>query len=156
MAGSEGRKAGWGVRIGAGFIVLVGLPLLLGGKDPLLNALRSARAKAVSVKTGEPVANQLVAVPPSCVADASRIAARVPALSFGYTTLNAKHQDARLDIALATDISQAFADLKVALPGLGSTGTAPLGFRARNSGDFSPSRSSLTASYGAPIHSSTM
>jgi hypothetical protein len=102
------------------------LPLLLGGKDPLLNALRSARAKAVSVKTGEPVANQLVAVPPSCVADASRIAARVPALSFGYTTLNAKHQDARLDIALATDISQAFADLKVALPGLGSTGTAPL------------------------------
>jgi hypothetical protein len=102
------------------------LPLLLGGHDPLLNALRSARAKAVSTKTGEPVANQLVAVPPSCVADASRIAARVPALSFGYTALNAKHQDARLDIALAADISKAFAELKVALPGLGSTGTAPL------------------------------
>ena len=102
------------------------LPLLLGGHDPLLNALRSASAKAVSTKTGEPVANQLVAVPPSCVADASRIAARVPALSFGYTTLNAKHQDARLDIALAADISKAFAELKVALPGLGSTGTAPL------------------------------
>jgi hypothetical protein len=101
------------------------IPLLLGGTDPLLNAMRSARAKAVSAKTGEPVANQLVTAP-SCVAEAGRIAARVPALSFGYTTLNAKHQDARLDVTLAADISKAFAGLKVALPGLGSTGTAPL------------------------------
>jgi quinate dehydrogenase (quinone) len=32
MAESEGRKAaGWGVRVGAGFIILVGLPLLIGG-----------------------------------------------------------------------------------------------------------------------------
>ena len=31
MAELEGRKAGWAVRIGAGFIILVGLPLLLGG-----------------------------------------------------------------------------------------------------------------------------
>lgn len=101
------------------------LPLLLGGKDPLLTALRSARAKAVSAKTGEPVATQLVTTP-SCVAEADRLAARVPTLSFGYTTLSAKHQDARLDIALAADISKAFSGLKIALPGLGSTGTAPL------------------------------
>jgi len=31
MADMEARKTGWAVRIGAGFIVLVGLPLLLGG-----------------------------------------------------------------------------------------------------------------------------
>ena len=101
------------------------LPLLLGDNDPLFGALRNARAKAVSAKTGEPVANQLVTAP-SCVAEAGRIAARVPALSFGYTKLNAKHQDARMDITLAPDISKAFSGLKVALPGLGSTGTAPL------------------------------
>lgn len=101
------------------------LPLLLGGHDPLLNALRSARAKAVSAKTGEPVANQLV-TGPTCVAEAGRIAARIPLVSFGYTTLKPKQQDARLDIALAADISKAFSGLTVALPGLGSVGTAPL------------------------------
>ncbi len=101
------------------------LPLALGGNDPLLNAMRNARAQAVSAKTGEPVANQLLTAP-SCTAEASRIAARVPTVGFGYTTLNAKHQDARLDVALAADISKAFSGLKVALPGLGSTGTAPL------------------------------
>ena len=101
------------------------LPLLLGGTDPLFNALRAGRAKAISAKTGEPVANQLQTAA-SCVPEAGRLAARVPSLSFGYTTLNAKHQDVRLDIALAADISKAFSQLKVALPGLGSTGSAPL------------------------------
>ncbi|MGN6656291.1 MAG: hypothetical protein ACTHJ9_13220 [Rhodanobacter sp.] len=100
------------------------LPLALGGKDALANAMRKARAEAESAKTGEPVANQLQ-TPPECSTDAARIAARVPTISFGYTRLDAKHQDGRLDIALADDISKAFSGLKVALPGLGQDGTAP-------------------------------
>lgn len=100
------------------------LPLALGGQDPLLASVMKANASAESAKTGEPVANQLQ-TPPSCVSEASRIAARVPAISFGYTKLDAKHQDMRLDVQLADDISKSFADLKVELPGLGSAGTAP-------------------------------
>jgi hypothetical protein len=100
------------------------LPLLASGNDPLLGAIEKARAQAESAKTGEPVANQLQ-TPPSCATDAARIAARVPALSFGYTRLDPKHQDARFDVALAADISEAFAKLKVDLPGLGAVGTSP-------------------------------
>lgn len=100
------------------------LPLAMSGQDPLIAAILKARAEAVSAKTGEPVANQLQ-TSPSCVADASRIAARVPNISFGYTRLDAKHQNLRLDVSLADDISKAFAGLKVALPGLGNDGTAP-------------------------------
>ena len=100
------------------------LPLALGGKDALANAMRKARAVAESAKTGEPVANQLQ-IPPECSTDAARIAARVPTVSFGYTRLDANHQDGRLDIALADDISKAFSGLKVELPGLGQDGTAP-------------------------------
>lgn len=97
------------------------LPLLLGGQDPLLHAVQVAHAEATTAKTGEPVANQL-RTGPTCVAEATRIAARVPAASFGYTTLTATRQDARLDIALAADISKAFAGLRVSLPGLGGHG----------------------------------
>jgi predicted small lipoprotein YifL len=100
------------------------LPLALGGQDPLVTAMLKASASAESAKTGEPVANQLQ-TPPSCATEASRIAARVPAISFGYTKLDAKHQDMRMDVALADDISKSFADLKVELPGLGSAGSAP-------------------------------
>jgi hypothetical protein len=100
------------------------LPLLASGNDPLFGAIEKARAQAESAKTGEPVANQLQ-TPPSCATDAARIAARVPALSFGYTRLDPKHQDARFDVALAADISEAFAKLKVDLPGLGAVGTSP-------------------------------
>ncbi|MCX7513785.1 hypothetical protein [Frateuria sp. STR12] len=96
------------------------LPLAASGKDPLFNALLKARAQAESAKTGEPVANQLQ-IPPSCQADAARIANRVPEMSFGYTRLDPKHQDMRWDLALASDISQAFSGLKVDLPGLGAT-----------------------------------
>jgi hypothetical protein len=95
------------------------LPLAASGKDPLFNALLKARAQAESAKTGEPVANQLQ-IPASCQADATRIAGRVPALSFGYTRLEARHQDMRWDVALASDITQAFSGLKVELPGLGA------------------------------------
>ena len=100
------------------------LPLAVSGKDPLVSAIQKAHAEAIAAKTGEPVATQLQ-TSPSCSTDATRIAARMPAVSFGYTKLDAKHQDARFDVALADDISKAFAGLKVALPGLGSAGTAP-------------------------------
>ena len=100
------------------------LPLALGGNDPLLGALRKAQAQAESAKTGEPVGNQLQ-TPPACAEEAARIAARTPAMSFGYTQLNASHQDVRFDLSLAADISQAFAALKVDLPGLGNAGSAP-------------------------------
>lgn len=100
------------------------LPLAASGKDPLFNAMLKAHAQAESAKTGEPVANQLQ-LPPSCQADAERIASRVPQLSFGYTRLETKHQDMRWDIALASDIAQAFSGLKVELPGLGADAQAP-------------------------------
>jgi hypothetical protein len=100
------------------------LPLLASGKDPLFMAMFKAHAQAESAKTGEPVANQMQ-IPAACQGDASRIASRVPMMSFGYTKLDAKHQDMRLDVALASDISQAFSGLKVALPGLGADATAP-------------------------------
>ncbi|MEO6927000.1 MAG: hypothetical protein ABI129_10080, partial [Rhodanobacter sp.] len=100
------------------------LPLAFGGKDALVGAIMKAHAEAESAKTGEPVANQLQ-TSPACSTDAARIAARVPMISFGYTKLDAKHQDGRLDIALADDVSQAFAGLKINLPGLGNGGTSP-------------------------------
>jgi hypothetical protein len=100
------------------------LPLIAGGQDPLFAALFKAGAERESAKTGEPVAN-LTRIPPSCAADAARIAARVPRVSFGYTRLDGKHQDSRLDVALADDIAQAFAGLKVNVPGLGADATAP-------------------------------
>jgi hypothetical protein len=95
------------------------LPLAASGKDPFFGALFKARAQAESARTGEPVANHLQ-IPPSCQADAARIASRVPEVSFGYTRLDAKHQDMRWDVALAGDITQAFSGLKVDLPGLGA------------------------------------
>ncbi|RDJ00227.1 hypothetical protein DVT68_05310 [Dyella solisilvae] len=100
------------------------LPLAAGGKDPLFNALRKARAQAESARTGEPIANQLQ-VAPSCEGEAARVAARAPSVSFGYTKLDVKHQDLRWDVALADDITKAFAGLKVEMPGLGAAGTAP-------------------------------
>ncbi|MET0331410.1 MAG: hypothetical protein ABW154_08260 [Dyella sp.] len=101
------------------------LPLIGSGKDPLFVALLRARAQAESAKTGEPITN-LTQVPASCEADATRIAARIPSASFGYTKLDAKHQELRWDISLASDISSVFADLKVPLPGLGGSSEAPL------------------------------
>lgn len=95
------------------------LPLAASGKDPLFGALFRARAQAESARTGEPVANQLQ-IPAGCQADAERIAGRVPEVSFGYTRLDAQHQDMRWDVALASDITQAFSGLKVELPGLGA------------------------------------
>jgi hypothetical protein len=100
------------------------LPLVAGGRDPLFAALLKAHAQRESAQTGEPVANQLK-IPPGCEADAERIAGRIPGASFGYTRLDARHQDLRWDLALADDVGKAFAGLKVALPGLGADGGAP-------------------------------
>ena len=100
------------------------LPLLIGGKDPLAQALQKMRAENESAKTGEPVAN-IMQLPPSCQSEASRIAARVPQMSMGYTTLDEKHRDMRFDVSLASDIVNAFNHLKVELPGLGSDPSAP-------------------------------
>lgn len=99
------------------------LPLAISGSDPLVAAIEKARAGAESASTGEPVAN-LLKTSPACGPEATRIAARVPSMSFGYTLLDAKHQDGRFDVALADDIAKAFSGLKVELPGLGSGGNA--------------------------------
>lgn len=93
------------------------LPLIATGKDPLFAAF----IKAQSAKTGEPVP----ALPASCQTEASRIAARVPSISFGYTKLDLHHQSQRVDVALADDITKAFSGLKVELPGLGQDASAP-------------------------------
>ncbi|GAB2592979.1 hypothetical protein GCM10027066_34840 [Dyella jejuensis] len=100
------------------------LPLVAGGQDPLAQTLLKARAESESAKTGEPVAN-LMQMPPSCQTDAARIAARIPQVSMGYTTLDEKHRDIRFDVSLASDIVSAFNGLKVELPGLGTDPTAP-------------------------------
>ncbi len=100
------------------------LPLAASGKDPLFAALFKAHVEQESAKTGEPVANQLN-IPASCESEAARIASRVPSMSFGYTRLDARHQDLRWDVALADDITKAFAGVKVELPGLGADATAP-------------------------------
>lgn len=93
------------------------LPLIATGKDPLFAAF----IKQQSVKTGEPAP----VLPASCQTEASRIAARVPSISFGYTKLDLHHQEQRVDVALADDITKAFSGLKVELPGLGQDATAP-------------------------------
>ncbi|MFC3650511.1 hypothetical protein ACFONN_03080 [Dyella humi] len=100
------------------------LPLFIGGQDPLAQALQKMRAENESAKTGEPVAN-IMQVPPSCQSEAERMAARMPKLSMGYTTLDEKHRDMRFDVALANDIVSAFSGLKVELPGLGTDPAAP-------------------------------
>ncbi len=100
------------------------LPLAASGKDPLFGALLKAHAQSESSKTGEPVANQLQ-IPASCTDDANRVAARVPQITFGYTKLDATHQDMRWDVKVADDISKAFSGLKVELPGLGGDSSAP-------------------------------
>lgn len=100
------------------------LPLFVGGQDPLAQSLLKMRAESESAKTGEPVAN-IMQVAPSCQSEAARIAARMPNMSMGYTTLDEKHRDMRFDVTLANDIVSAFSGLKVALPGLGSDPTAP-------------------------------
>jgi hypothetical protein len=91
------------------------LPLVAAGKDPLFATF----LKHQSQKTGEPAPQ----IPASCQEEATRVAARVPSLSFGYTKLDLHHVEQRVDVALASDITSAFSGLKVELPGLGSDAT---------------------------------
>jgi len=100
------------------------MALAASGKDPIFNALFKAYVQDQPVTMDQPAANRFQ-IPPSCTADASRIAARVPSISFGYTKFDTKHQEFRLDVALADDISKAFSGMTVALPGLGQVGNAP-------------------------------
>ena len=93
------------------------LPLVASGKDPLFSTF----LKHQSAKTGEPIPP----LPESCVPEASRVAARVPSISFGYTRLDMHHQEQRVDVALADDVTKAFSGLKVELPGLGQDAKAP-------------------------------
>ncbi|URL57564.1 hypothetical protein IM816_13160 [Luteibacter flocculans] len=93
------------------------LPLVAAGKDPLFSTFLKHQAQ----QTGEPVP----ALPPSCTTEASRIAARVPSISFGYTRLDMHHQEQRVDVALADDITKAFSGLKVEVPGLGKEADGP-------------------------------
>ncbi|TCV94195.1 hypothetical protein EC912_104393 [Luteibacter rhizovicinus] len=101
------------------------LPLIAGGKDPLFTSLLKHKAVAEATANGEPAPAAAPEVPASCQTDAARIASRVPSMSFGYTRLDAKHQDQRFDIALADDVTKAFSGLKVELPGLGQNADAP-------------------------------
>ncbi|MBA2077770.1 hypothetical protein [Rhodanobacter sp. PCA2] len=118
------RDKGYAKWLVGQFDLVRALPLMVSGSDPLIAAIRIAHASAESAKTGEPVPNLLQASP-ACAPEAGRIAARVPSMSFGYTRLDATHQDVRFDLALAADITKAFSSLKVDLPGLGGGGTAP-------------------------------
>jgi hypothetical protein len=93
------------------------LPLVAAGKDPLFATFLKQQSK----KTGEPAPQ----IPPSCQEEATRVAARVPSFSFGYTKLDLHHVEQRVDVALASDITSAFSGLKVELPGLGNDATGP-------------------------------
>ncbi|HEY4092789.1 MAG TPA: hypothetical protein VGN46_14845 [Luteibacter sp.] len=93
------------------------LPLVAAGKDPLFATF----LKHQSQKTGEPAPQ----IPASCQEEATRVAARVPSFSFGYTKLDLHHVEQRVDVAMASDITSAFSGLKVELPGLGSDATGP-------------------------------
>lgn len=93
------------------------LPLVVSGKDPLLSTYMKYQAQ----KAGQPAPD----MPASCQPEATRIASRVPSLSFGYTKLDMQHQEQRVDVALADDIAKAFSGLKVELPGLGNDATGP-------------------------------
>lgn len=99
----------------AAFIDLRQLPALIAGeKDPLLNAL-AASDPGLAAK-----------IPARCEADFSRMAARVPMISAGMTTLEADRMSERVNIDLAPDIAKAFSGIDVNLPGLGGDMTSPL------------------------------
>jgi hypothetical protein len=107
-----------------GYLDTTRLPALLAdGKDPMVQALYRGAVSAYGDGAAMPA--QMPAMPASCRGEFERIAARVPLLSFGYETLDAKQATQRIDIALAPDIVQAFSGVKAALPGLGSDLDAP-------------------------------
>lgn len=88
--------------------------LIAGEKDPMIKTLLSAAPKAAEK------------IPASCQADFSRIAARMPMLSFGMTEISDKRLGYRGNIRFAADIAKAFSGIDVKLPGLGEHGDSPL------------------------------
>ncbi|KGI78620.1 hypothetical protein [Oleiagrimonas soli] len=88
--------------------------LIAGEKDPMVKALL-ANAPEAAAK-----------LPASCEADFARMAARVPMVSFGLTTVEPKHIGYRVNIALASDIAKTFAGIDIGLPGMDSKNAAPL------------------------------
>ncbi|HET8899800.1 MAG TPA: hypothetical protein VFN09_13605 [Rhodanobacteraceae bacterium] len=92
--------------------------------DPYAQAMYDAIRKQAG-KSPAP----LPAATPACREDAARIAARLPEISAGFTTLEPRHVAQRVNIALAPDIIKAFGGVNATLPGLGlSTVDAPLAF----------------------------
>ncbi len=88
--------------------------LVAGEKDPMVKTLLSLAPEA---------ANKL---PASCQPDLARIAARMPMISFGTTGISDSRLGYRVNIDLAADITKAFGDIDIKLPGLGSNDGAPL------------------------------
>lgn len=101
------------------------LPLAAGGTDPLYKSVSTAwmRSQMDESDHGKATAYQ---VPEQCQSEIKRIAARLPAISLGYTRLDDTHQDVRIDVRLADDITKAFSGLSIDMPGLGVPGDAPL------------------------------
>jgi hypothetical protein len=101
------------------------LPLAASGTDPLYKSVSTAwmRAQTDEGDRGKATAYQ---VPEQCQSEIKRMAARLPAISLGYTRLDDKHQDMRIDVRLADDITKAFSGLSIDMPGLGAPGDAPL------------------------------
>jgi hypothetical protein len=89
--------------------------LITGNTDPMVNAIVAAAKPGAS---GNPLA--------ACQGDFARIAARVPRISFGYTTLEAKHMASKVNVDLAPDISKALSGISAKLPGLGGDLDAPM------------------------------
>ncbi|NII11996.1 hypothetical protein [Oleiagrimonas sp. C23AA] len=92
-------------------------PLITGGKDPMAQAFYDF----VRASQHKP-AQALPPMPVACRDDINRVASRVPRISLGYTKLVPGRIDQRVDIRLAKDITQPFADLAVNVPGLGDSG----------------------------------
>ncbi|OHV08660.1 hypothetical protein [Kushneria phosphatilytica] len=92
-----------------GYIDIQRLATLIGkGNDPMLVALQSTSSGA-----------ELKQMDEACQADLSRLAARMPRFSTGYTQIESDHLTQRSDLSLASDIAAPFAALEVPLPGLG-------------------------------------
>lgn len=97
------------------YLDLSRLPSLIAGeKDPMVKALLSGIPQVAEK------------IPASCEADFSRIAARMPMISFGMTKVSDDRLDSRANIDLAADITKAFSGIDVKLPGLGSEDGAPM------------------------------
>ncbi|HEX7341499.1 MAG TPA: hypothetical protein VF269_04390 [Rhodanobacteraceae bacterium] len=91
-------------------------PLIAGMRDPMLQTLiTAAGGQSTAAKN----------FPASCQPDLVRIAARMPMISMGYTHIASDSITTQMDMALAPDITKAFAGIGTHVPGLGSASQAP-------------------------------